>query len=82
MSEARAELPALVISSEAFLGRSAPYARRPIQKHFSQKRVAQPVRLSESVFPVKFDLSASSTHWPMMSVSVFGAAYLSASVAD
>ena len=82
MSEARAELPVLSSHRKAFLGRSAPYVRRPTQKHFSQKRVAPPVRLSESAFPVKCDLSASSTHWPMMSVSVFGAAYLSASVAD
>jgi hypothetical protein len=66
----------------AFPGKSEHYVPKPIQRPFSQKRVDQPEKLSESVFLVMFALSVLSTHWHMMSALEFGAAYLSVSVVD
>jgi hypothetical protein len=66
----------------AFPGKSEHFVPRLTQKPFSQKRVVQPEKLSESVFPVMFALSVLNTHWHMMSALEFGAAYLSVSAVD
>jgi hypothetical protein len=66
----------------AFPGKSEHFVPRLTQKPFSQKRVVQPEKLSESVFPAMFALSVLNTHWHMMSALEFGAAYLSVSVVD
>jgi hypothetical protein len=66
----------------AFPGKSEHYVPKLIQRPFSQKRVDQPEKLSESVFLVMFALSVLNTHWHMMSALEFGAAYLSVSAVD
>jgi hypothetical protein len=57
------------------------YVRRLTRKHFFQRKVALLAKQSESAFLAMFVQNVSNMHSLMMSVLVFGAAFLSASAA-
>jgi hypothetical protein len=71
-----------VVKALSFPGKNVHFVRKPIQKHFFQKRVALLAKPSEYVFPAMFVLNVLNTLSHTMSDSEFGAGSPSESDVD
>lgn len=81
MSDQRAELSALIVSSEQLSWQERALCAQTDPEAFFPEKGGSTREAKECAYPVMFALSAWSTRWPMMSGLVSGADYLNVNAA-